>query len=115
MTWSKASDRAPFHRKWISLSNDAFALGWRAIMWSRSPEAHARPGFVTEGELRALSGGISKRQFRNAVDELLNAGAPAHAHGILEPVEGGFEVHDFSDYGPREERHPQPFPSAKPP
>lgn len=100
MTWGRASDRAPFHRKWIALSNDAFALGWRAIMWARSPEAHARPGFVTERELRALSGGVSRRRFVAAVEELRTAGAPAHEHGVLEPVEGGYEVHDFDDYGP---------------
>lgn len=100
MTWVRFDDRMPFHRKWIGLSPEAFAMGVKALIWARSPEAAARPGFVTLDVLRSLSGGISRKRFQRAVDDLVTAGAPAHERGILVPADGGFEIHDFADYGP---------------
>lgn len=111
LTWGRYDDRAPFHRKWLTLSNDAVALFWRANQWARSPEAKACPGFVTERELLALRGDMSIPRCREVIVELLDAGKPAHEHGLLEPVEdGGFMIHDFDDHGP-----PGAAPSAPPP
>ena len=112
MGWTRNDDRMPFHRKWLELSNDAYAMGHRAMVWARSPEAHARPGFVTEKVLRKLSGGLSPRKFAKAVEELVTAGAGAHEHGILESVDGGFLIHDFEHYGaPTAPREPAPAPT----
>jgi len=105
MTWGRYDEHAPFHRKWLTLSNDAVATMWRATQWARSPEADARPGFVTKDELRALSGGLGRKRFERVLSELVHAGQPVHELGLLDPVgEGQFMIHDFEDYGPRGSR-----------
>ena len=100
MTWGRYDDRAPFHRKWLTLSNDAVATMWRATQWARSPEASARPGFLTRDELRVHSR-LKGKKFESVLRELITAGRPAHVFGLLEETEDGFLIHDFDDYGPR--------------
>lgn len=93
MSFGTFDDHMPFHRKWIALSNDAYAMGMRALLWSRSPGAAARPGYVTLTELRYFGGRIALKAFNEAVAELVDAGKGAHQHGILVPTEdGGFYV-----------------------
>ena len=113
MTWGRYHDHAPFHRKWIALSNDAVALMWRATQWARSPEAAAAPGFVTRKELRALSGGLSSKRFERVLQELIDAGKPAHEDGLLELRDGGFVIHDFDVYGPPVARDTQQTSNAR--
>ncbi len=87
------------HAKLIGCSNDAVATFWRVVTWARGPGAHARPGFVNRAQLRHLSGGISKKRFDQVVAELVDAGKPQHDHGLLDPADGGWWVHDFDHYG----------------
>jgi len=100
MSWGRYDDRAPFHRKFLGLSNDATALHWRANQWARSPEATKAKGFLTERQLFALRGDISGKRFKVVLDELLETGVPVHEEGLLEKVEHGYLIHDFDDYGP---------------
>jgi hypothetical protein len=87
------------HGKMLGCSNDAVATFWRVVTWARGPGAQARPGFVNEKQLRAWAGNISTRRFREVVSELVDAGKPQHDHGLLDPDEGGWWIHDFAHYG----------------
>ena len=89
----------PNHPKWAPLSDGAFRLGISAILWARHPERIARrPGFVPEWMMAVLSR-KPKTQTAKLVAELVAAGENLHDAGILEPVEGGWMVHDFEQYG----------------
>lgn len=113
MTWGRYDDYAPFHRKWLTLSNDAVATMWRATTWARSRAADARPGFVTRKELRALSGGLSSKKFERVLQELIDAGRPAHEFGLLEALDDGFMIHNFDRYGAPDQRDRPQVSSAR--
>lgn len=87
------------HGKLLGCSNDAVATFWRVVTWARGPGAHARPGFVNAAQLKALSGGVSAKRLVAVTTELQDAGKPQHAHGLLDPAEGGWWIHDFEHYG----------------
>lgn len=89
MTFALWDDQTAFDPKWLGLSNNATAIAFRAATWSRGPWAAARPGYATLRQLRALSGGISAADFREALSDLQDV-------GLIEPSDGGFMVH-----GPR--------------
>ncbi len=115
MVWGRWDDHAPFHGKFLGLSNDATALIWRAVLWARGPGAK-RPGFLTEKQLAALRGDIGMGRFRLVLRELIEAGKPAHEYGILVPADGGYEIHDFDDYGPPgQAAPPREAPPSQPP
>jgi hypothetical protein len=113
MTWGVWDDLTIIDARWLGLSNDATAIAWRANTWARGP-GNPRPGFITLQQLRGWSGGISAVALKEAVTELLDAGAPFGAVGILEPVEGGYLVHGPRvTEPPRAPVQPLPAPSQK--
>jgi hypothetical protein len=100
LSFGTFDDHMPFHRKWMSLSHEAYSIGMRALLWARSPGAAARPGYVTLGELRYFAGRLGDKAFVDAVTALVDAGKGAHEHGILVPTEdGGYQFHDLEKYG----------------
>lgn len=87
------------HGKLLGCSNDAVATFWRLVTWARGPGAPPRPGFVTRSQVRAWSGGLNGKRLDAVIMELVDAGKPAFTHGLLDPADGGFEIHDFDQYG----------------
>jgi hypothetical protein len=100
MTWGRWDDLVVIHPKWCDLSLEATGLGFRAVQWARSPRAERLRGHLSEKQLRGLAPGVSTRKFRKLVAELVDAGGDAFEHGILEPTETGYRIHDFDTYGP---------------
>lgn len=86
------------HGKMLGRSNDAVATFWRLVTWARGPSAKARPGFVTRDQIKANSGGLSGKRLDKVIAELVDAGKPKYDHGLLDPAEGGWWIHDFAHY-----------------
>lgn len=78
----------PFHRRWLGLSNDAYATGMRAVLWSRAQE---RPGYLTRAELRALSGGLGPKALDEVLGELVAGVDPL----LLEHAGDVYVLHDL--------------------
>jgi hypothetical protein len=99
MSWARFRDEMPEHAKWAPLSDAAFRLGVRSICWARKPDRQRRrPGFIPATMLATLTRKPPKAAARLA-DELVRAGQPMHALGIWVPVEGGWMIHEFEQYG----------------
>lgn len=96
---SRWNPLAIIHAKLLGRSNDAVATFWRVVQWARTPGVSARPGFVDFDQIRALSGGLSRKRTEKVIAELVGAGRGAHASGLLDVVEDGWVIHDFEHYG----------------
>jgi hypothetical protein len=94
----KFDDRFTDHPKWAPLSDGAFRLAMEAIAWSSRPE-RKRKGFVPDAMLVKLAH-KSRAVALKLAKELVDTGKPDHEHGILEVVEGGWQVHDLGDFRP---------------
>jgi hypothetical protein len=96
--WGRMDDTFADHPKVEELSLDAIGL-W-TLCWSRalrySATADVQLGFVSETQAKKRAG----HRYRRLVAELTTP-APGYKHGMWEPVEGGFLIHDFEDYLPR--------------
>lgn len=78
------------------LSDVAFRLMVHANLWAR---AQRTPGFVPRNMLPTILPGRSRATLASAAEELVCAGGMLHPHGLWEPREGGWRVHDFEGYG----------------
>lgn len=85
MTWVKLDDRFPSHRKVALLSDRSFRLYVSALCWSSEN--------LTEGRIlaRELSVVARVRGVKAAARELEEA-------GLWDRVDGGWEIHDYSEY-----------------
>jgi hypothetical protein len=87
MTWVRLDDGAPEHPKVVGLGDDAFALWVRALCYCNRA---LTDGFVPSGALSSLS-----RAKRPA-----DVAAKLVAEKLWEPVDGGYQVHDYTDFQP---------------
>lgn len=100
MSYARLDEGLPDHPKWAPLTDAAFRLAVRSICWARKPERQRkRPGFIPNAMLMNLARRTPAMAARMA-EELVNAGKPMHEEGIWVPVDGGWLIHDFDDYGP---------------
>lgn len=96
-TWARIDVNLPDHVKWASLSDAAFRLGIRLTCWGNRQAHEGCPAVVTLGLVRRM--GYPKLADR-LIAELVQAGKPIHDLGILEPVEGGWLIHDLHNFVP---------------
>ncbi len=84
MGWVKLDDGFPDHPKMLRVGDRAFRFHILALCWSSRQ--------LTDGFIPASYGGRP-----NDLLELTEA-------GLLEPVDGGYQIHDYLDYNPSRER-----------
>lgn len=87
------------HPKWEGLTDAAFRLAVRALVWARKPERRRHPGFIPSTQLIYLARRSAPVAAR-LVEELMRTGKPEFEHGLWEPTEGGWLIHDFNEYDP---------------
>lgn len=91
MSWWKLEGRAAFHGKLLIAKNEAVGAWARMGAWCTD----ALTGGFVPTEI-ALA--IAERQ--EVLDRLVAAKVRPGGTGLLEPVEGGYKIHDFGDYNP---------------
>ena len=103
MTWLRIDDGREIHPKVASLSDSAHRLWSMAAGWC---SRYRTNGFVPETMLAAAaSNRYSKRILVRLAKELVEAkGGGLYKVGLWEPVEGGWQFHDWSDYNPTQRR-----------
>lgn len=89
MSWFRVSDKAAFHAKVIAAGNEAFGAWTRAGSWSSD---HLTDGFIPFDAAHAIGG-------PKLWKKLIEAKA-GHEHGLAEPAEGGYQIHDYLDCNP---------------
>lgn len=89
MTWFKLDDKSAFHTKVVRAGNEAWGAVCRAGAWSSD---QGTDGFVPD-EIASMI--AQARVWRKAE----NSGGPGRA-GLVERVEGGWQIHDFLDWNP---------------
>lgn len=99
MSWVKVDDGFADHPKVLMLSDSAFRLHSCAMCWA------ARRG--TDGFIRTRDLGILISMLDNyqgspttLVDELLKAKLKPQGAALWELADGGWQIHDFTDYNP---------------
>jgi hypothetical protein len=85
------------HPKWVCLSTEAFKVGVLLTCWAQKQAQLKRPTRVRLPLVEKFSG---KSNASKIVKELEDAGKPDYDHGLLDPVDGGWEVHDLHQYLP---------------
>lgn len=80
------------HPKWVCLSLEAFKVGVLLTCWAQKQAQLKRPTRVRLPLIEKFSG---KANAAKIVKELEDAGKPDYEHGLLDPVDGGWEVHDL--------------------
>jgi hypothetical protein len=97
MSWGRLDDGFHDHPKVEELSLAAVGLWTLCLSRAlRHRRTDAVPGFVPEARVRKLAG----RQTKALATELTTP-PPGKKFGLWEPVEGGWIIHDFSDYLPK--------------
>jgi len=86
MTWWKADDKLHLHPKVVAAGNEAFGLWVRAANWSG---AHNTDGFVPDAVWAMFA-----PNWRRLTKTLLASNA-GRTHGLIEPADGGYLIHDF--------------------
>lgn len=98
MSWGRLDDGFHDHPKVEDLSLAAIGLWTRCLSRAlRHRKTAPIPGFVSEVQVRKLAGSQTKK----LVAELATP-IPGKESGLWEPAEGGWIIHDFADYLPRE-------------
>lgn len=91
MTWLKLDDGWTTHPKILSVSVDA---GWFWLHCATYAAKHETDGFLSGGALTAMRGVSRIRTpLAKIMVELLRA-------GLLDTIDGGYTVHDFTDWNP---------------
>lgn len=93
MGWGRMDDRMWRNPKVLSFSDKAFRLWVTSISYGNSAESRPH-GFLTDGQVAMLVG--TARATRRTVDELVDKRG-------WDKVEGGYLVHDLTDYVKRDE------------
>lgn len=97
MAWGRMDDGFHDHPKVEGLSLAAVGLWTLNYTWAhRHRRDAAIPGFIPDARVRKLAGSRAK-----ALATELTTPPPGKKHGLWEPVEGGYMIHDFADYLPR--------------
>lgn len=86
MTWVKFEHDTALNRKVAPVSDQAFRAWFRMIGWSVGAGTDGVIGDAIPRELFTPS-----RRPKAIIEELFGA-------GLLDRVEGGFQIHDFADY-----------------
>src|ERR1035437_4243353 len=90
MTWFRLDDEGAFGAKILMAGNEAYGAWCRAGQWSSQHETDGRVPLST-----ALTIGPARLW-----KKLLEAIPPGHVHGLVEAIDGGYQIHDFLDYNP---------------
>lgn len=102
MAWARMDDDFHDHPKVEGLSLAAIGLWTVNLTWAyRHRRTAAIVGFIPEARVRKLAG----RHYETLTRELTTA-PPGKKHGLWEPAEGGFIIHNFARYLPKP-RDPQ--------
>lgn len=104
MSWQRLSDRHHESDKIDPLSHEAYRL-WSMIgAWASQVENWWRHGFVPLPSLPTISRGKwSPRKLDRLINELVDSrGSGKSGMGLLEPREGGWQIHDWQKYEPPE-------------
>lgn len=91
--WVRLDDKFHRNQKVAGLSDNAFRLF--VLLLSYSGDTTELTGYVTKTEAESFARGHGKKLF--VIDELVHL-------GFLEPVNGGYLIHDFPEYIPRTSR-----------
>lgn len=94
MGWARIDDSFHDHPKVDDVSLAAIGLWTLCLTWAhRHRKTSALPGHVPVGRVRKVAGS----QARRLAGELVSA-------GLWEPEDamGGYQIHDFADYLPKE-------------
>lgn len=98
MGWARLDDGFHDHPKVDSLSLAAVGLFTLTLTWAhRHRKTAPAPGFVPTGRAAKLAG-----KQAGALAAELTTPMPGKDHGLWEPVDGGWLIHDFEDYLPKE-------------
>lgn len=115
MSYTLLDDELPESAKWAALSDAAFRFGIRALCWARKKrQMRLRPGFIPE----SMAAHLAMRSLATAkklARELVVVGGGMHENGILVPVDGGWMIHDFKQYGEAKSSEPVPADPVKSP
>ena len=88
MSWVKLDDQARHHRKILAVGPTAAWLWACGLMYCNAQKA--RDGFIPSEAVQIL---YPVPAWKKEVPKLV-------AQGLWEPVEGGYQVHDYHDYQP---------------
>lgn len=90
MPWVKLDDQFPFNRKAILAGKDGRALYVTALCWTAG---QLTDGLIDNAVVPMLAALSEVADAGEATERLVSA-------GLWEPVDGGYEIHDFHDYNP---------------
>lgn len=94
MPWARLDDDFHDHPKVEGLSLAAVGLWSLTFTWAnRHRKTAATPGFIPDSRVRKLAG----KQY-DALTRELTTPIIGKKHGMWEPVEGGFIIHNFARY-----------------
>lgn len=93
MTWFKLAGEGCFHAKVLAAKNDAYGAWCRAGQWSSE---HLTEGRITRDVALAIAPVSVWNRLRDA-----KAGSE---HGLVEEIEGGWQIHDYLDWNPTAEQ-----------
>lgn len=98
MAWGRLDDSLHDHPKFEHLSLAAVGL-WTKCLSKALRQCKTAPvrGFVSEASAKAFA----NRQLNRLAGEL-STPLPGKKFGLWEPVEGGWMIHDFDDYLPKQ-------------
>jgi hypothetical protein len=109
MSWQRLSDRHHESDKIDPLSHEAYRL-WSMIgAWASQAENWWRHGFIPLPSLPTISRGKwSPRKLDRLLNELVaSRGSGKSGMGLLEPRDGGWQIHDWQQYEPPEPKNSQ--------
>lgn len=92
--WLRIEPTRPRHFKWASLSDAAYRFADKVLCWGAENET----AFVPAQAMYELAG--TRGRALKLCTELEDCGASKGKQGILEPVEGGWRIHDAEHYWP---------------
>jgi hypothetical protein len=104
MTWARFCDRHHESDKVNALNDAAYRLWSMLLTWASQSENWWRHGFIPVASLPTISRNKwSLRKLDRLAKDLVNArGSGKSGMGLLEPREGGWQIHDWHEYEPPE-------------
>lgn len=94
MPWFRLDDQGAFHAKVVMAGNEAYGAWCRAGQWCSD---HLTDGRIPIDIAHAIG---PKRLWTR----LIEAVPPGHTVGLLEAIEGGYQIHDYLDINPSREQ-----------
>lgn len=89
MAWFKLAGEGAFHAKVLAAGNEAYGAWCRAGQWS---SAHLTEGFIPQAVAQAIA--------QATVWQTLSEARAGGEHGLVEPADGGWQIHDYLDWNP---------------